>query len=77
MVKVKPVPFRLLTARRITDTRASCYADPRLFEEWDTLSKDAKLEFIKNGPVPCEGGGTPGQWCDSCRFGHVDAPDDV
>jgi len=73
----KRIPFRLATARRQTDTRVECFADPELFKPWGEMSSKAKQEFDVNGPIPCEGGGLPGLWCDGCRFGHVNEPDDV
>lgn len=68
--------YRMDEPRRETDTRAECYADERLFLPWDDMPKAIQNEFTKNGPIPCEGGGVPGQWCDACRFGVVHAPED-
>lgn len=51
---------------------ATCYAAPVLFIRWDDMPKGAKDEFDRNGPIPCEGGGTPGEWCEQCRFGQVE-----
>lgn len=68
--------FLLKEPRCITDTRAYCYASPELFKSWASMSKAARKEFDKNGPIPCEGGGIPGQWCDMCRFGTVDEPEE-
>lgn len=50
---------------------ADCFADKSLFLPWENLSRAAKNEFDKNGPVPCEGGGIPGEWCSNCRFGKL------
>ncbi len=62
--------------RHETVTLASCHASPKLFIEWDKMSKAAKNEFETNGPIPCEGGGVPGFWCDGCRFGKIGDPED-
>lgn len=40
----------------------SCYASPELFKpRWDDLSLEAKDEVEKNGSLPCDGGGVPGE----------------
>ena len=75
-MKTKQQPFRLDTARRTTTVRCRCMADPCLFLPWEALSAAAKKEFHKNGGIPCEGGGLPGEWCAGCRFGVVDEPED-
>ncbi len=69
--------FRLKTIRRETSSIAECYASPDLFVDWDKASKAAKNEFEVNGPIPCEGGGLPGFWCEGCRFGGLLPPEDV
>ena len=51
---------------------AECLADPGLFLDWDEMTSEARDEFDVNGPIPCEGGGVPGEWCEQCRFGEVD-----
>jgi len=61
--------FRLSTIRRKAELEAQCFADPELFKPWDQMTAAAKSEFDKNGPIPCEGGGVPGEWCNGCRFG--------
>jgi hypothetical protein len=48
-----------------------CFASQKLFGDWDDLSTAARKEFVTNGPIPCEGGGVPGEWCANCRFGEV------
>lgn len=68
--------FRQLRARRVTITRAECFAKPVLFQPWDDMPKAAQREFETNGPIPCEGGGLPGPWCGDCRFGSVESPED-
>lgn len=52
-------------------TRAYCYADEQLFLPWEEMNEKSRLEFTLNGPIPCEGGGVPGFWCEACRFGHI------
>ena len=63
------------TPRMSADVRCVCYASPKLFVPWEQLSTAAKNEFVRNGPIPCEGGGVPGSWCGECRFGLVHAPE--
>ena len=71
----KKIPFRRRTVRCTTDTRAYCFADPKLFFPWDELNEKARDEFDTNGPIPCEGGGVAVSWCADCRFGKVDEPE--
>lgn len=49
-----------------------CTADDDLFGEWDDLPDHARQEYEDNGPVPCDGGGVPGEWCTRCRFGRTE-----
>lgn len=58
-------------ARSVTELSCLCYADPQLFVPAEKLSKAALAEFRVNGPIPCEGGGVPGEWCGNCRFGKI------
>lgn len=55
--------------RAEADIRFKCHADPVLFKPWEEMPKKAQNEFTRNGPIPCEGGGVPGEWCLQCRFG--------
>lgn len=71
MAKKTKIPFRLTQIRDSADLQAQCYADLVLFEPWDKMTEDARDEFTKNGPIPCEGGGVPGEWCADCRFGKL------
>ena len=66
--------FKQKSPRESTNTLVECYAKPILFEPWENLSEEVKYEFMTNGPIPCEGGGVPGMWCDGCRFGKVYEP---
>jgi hypothetical protein len=66
--------FRQKQPRAESEIIATCYAKPVLFMELDDMPQDAKDEFEKNGPIPCEGGGVPGVWCNRCRFGEVSDP---
>lgn len=63
------------TPRSTCNQDFHCYAANELFLPWDQLSQRAKDEFDNNGPIPCEGGGVPGPWCDNCRFGSIGEPD--
>lgn len=56
-------------------TFAECFAAPELFQPWEQMTKAARREFSVNGPIPCEGGGVPGEWCARCRFGKVGEPE--
>jgi hypothetical protein len=71
------VQFRQSKPRRQTDVRCQCFADPVLFVGWEKMPDSARNEFNQNGPIPCEGGGLPGEWCQGCRFGAVLPPEDV
>lgn len=62
----KVVPWREATVR------CRCHASHELFLPYERLSDQVKEEFTVNGPIPCEGGGMPGEWCVHCRFGEVD-----
>jgi hypothetical protein len=46
-----------------------CHARDSLFGPWEDMTAADRNEFIENGPIPCEGGGVPGSWCENCRFG--------
>ena len=63
--------YRKTTKRATAEIVADCFADPRLFVGWDKMTDAERNEFTVNGPIPCEGGGIPGTWCDGCRFGEV------
>lgn len=65
--KKQPRSERLLSCR--------CFADPVLFRQWEHMPQEARDEFKNNGPIPCEGGGVPGEWCAGCRFGRVESED--
>ena len=67
--------FRQKFPREESDVRCQCFAKSDLFLDWDDMSLAAKNEFARNGPIPCEGSGTPGIWCDGCRFGKVLKPE--
>ena len=69
--------FRQKKPRLETDVRCQCFADPVLFLKSEDLPKNAIAEFKKNGPIPCEGSGWPGVWCEGCRFGKVLPPEGV
>lgn len=70
-------PFLLSKPRLSTNVRCDCHADAELFLPWEKLSTAAKREFSKNGPIPCEGGGMPGEWCVGCRFGVIFSPETI
>lgn len=63
--------FRIKEPRAKSTLEAECYAHPRLFLPYEQLNKAERREFDTNGPIPCEGGGTPGEWCNGCRFGGL------
>jgi hypothetical protein len=67
------VSYRLPDARYqvVYSFEASCYADPALFQPWEQLTAVQQDEFDLHGAIPCDGGGLPGEWCRSCRFGTV------
>lgn len=65
--------YRNNNARAKATLVAECYADPCLFRA--DLTRDEMNEFVVNGPIPCEGGGVPGEWCDGCRFGQLEVID--
>lgn len=58
--------------REISFWECACHAPEDLIGEWDVLSDAAKQEFEDNGPIPCEGNGWTGPWCEGCRFGSVE-----
>lgn len=66
--------FLLKKPRRIETilVTSTCFAAPVLFISWDEMPQTAREEFNTNGPIQCEGGGVPGEWCESCRFGKVE-----
>lgn len=68
MTKPKRQPFRNDSPRAIATLEIPCMADPMLFRRWEDMPPKARKEFEKNGPIPCEGGGVPGEWCLGCRF---------
>jgi|CXWL01.1.fsa_nt_gi hypothetical protein len=69
--------FKRRFPRLTTQVLCECFAKDVLFKPWDKMPKSAQEEFEKNGPIPCEGGGVPGQWCERCRFGKVREPETV
>lgn len=54
-----------------------CHAPLVLKKPWEQLKPSAKAEFTKNGPIPCEGGFAPGEWCEQCRFGGKGVQEDA
>lgn len=68
-------PFRTKTPRKTTATVAKCFGDPQLFER--EITPAVRAEMAKNGPIPCAGGGVPGVWCETCRFGVVADPIEI
>lgn len=77
MAKQKPNPFRMTTPTRATRIECTCFADPVLFLDWDEVPAEAQNEISVNGPIPCEGGGLPGEWCQDCRFGKLSDPEEL
>ena len=67
-------PYRTATPRmtQIYTLTASCFADPRLAMAWEAMGEAERDEFEQHGPIPCDGGFMPGEWCGDCRFGHVE-----
>ena len=65
------VPYRMATPRRVVTYTydARCYIDPALVKPWEAYSEAEQAEFDDHGSIPCEGGFTPGIWCEECRFG--------
>jgi hypothetical protein len=70
-------PFRQKKPRASSAVRCDCHAKPVLFRPWEKMPEAAKREFKINGPIPCEGGGIPGEWCAGCRFGKVYEPEAI
>lgn len=60
--------------RSVVLVRVACHAAPGLFLPWERMTVAAQREFETNGPIPCEGGGAPGEWCAGCRFGEINEP---
>ena len=57
--------------RAFTDVRFECHADEGYFpENYDDIPEDLQDELELNGGFPCDGGGYPGEWCGTCRFGQ-------
>jgi len=69
------INYRRTELRAECKVHCLCYADPQLFLPWENLTPAVKREFQVNGPLPCEGGGVPGEWCGECRFGSVQSID--
>ena len=67
--------FKTAMPREIGTIQVQCFAKPVLFGKWDEMPQAARDEFANNGPIPCEGGGKLGTWCDGCRFGSVSQAD--
>lgn len=67
-------PYRTATPCRILiyTVTAACCADPRLAVPWEAMGEAEQDEFAQHGPIPCDGGFMPGEWCGGCRFGHVE-----
>lgn len=65
------IAFLQETPRASQGLVAHCYAMPALFLPWEELSPAARQEFTTHGPIPCEGSGAVGVWCQSCRFGEL------
>lgn len=72
---MKANPFRQKAPRCTATVRCQCFAKSVLFLSWESMPEEARVEFKENGPIPCEGGGVPGEWCGDCRFGKVRAPE--
>lgn len=71
MAKKKRDFSELLTnkPRAVKTIEFQCFASPKFFLAWEDTPQIVKDEIKANGPVPCEGGGVVGAWCESCRFG--------
>ena len=67
-------PYRTTTPRMtlIYTLTAQCFVDPLLAMPWEAMGEAEQHEFEQNGPIPCEGGFVPGEWCGDCRFGLVE-----
>lgn len=56
-------------ARSIGEVVIACHAPDDYFE--DDISDEVDAECAANGPIPCEGGGYVGLWCQDCRFSKI------
>lgn len=45
-----------------------CHAPEGYFLAWEKVPDEFKAEIEDAGPIPCEGGGAIGTWCEDCRF---------
>ena len=67
--------YRQTRPRSIAMLTVECFAAPALFKPWEKMTAGQQNEFAANGPIPCEGGGLPGEWCAGCRFGKISEPE--
>lgn len=56
--------------------RFNCHAREGYFLPWEDIPQDIKDELDRNGGIPCEGEGAPGDWCTRCRFGSYERLED-
>jgi hypothetical protein len=62
-----------MARKSIVTLEIRCSANEDYFT--DTIPDEVNAELIANGPIPCEGQGYLGYWCDECRFGRVQVVD--
>lgn len=68
--KPKPIkPPLTKDSRSDTIIKFSCHAPAYYFLATEVVPKKCWDEIRSNGPLPCSGGGVPGEWCMRCRFG--------
>jgi hypothetical protein len=58
------------TCRRWSDIRIFCEAPEEIIGQ--DIAPEILDRYTYSFPLPCEGGGEPGQWCDSCYWSGVE-----
>lgn len=67
------IRFKLDTPRTFANTVVECYGSPELFEQ--NPSREVEDACMQDGPIPCEGSGVLGLYCQDCRFGLIEVTD--
>jgi hypothetical protein len=62
-------------ARATITYECQCTCPPAMFRKWEDIPQDVRDMIPANG-LPCDGGGTPGEWCKDCKWGKVEECDE-
>ncbi|GAG77358.1 unnamed protein product [marine sediment metagenome] len=67
-----------MTRRNRTMYLYDCHAPPEAIDrDWHNMPGRIKNTILEMSGLRCDGGGVPGPWCESCKWGKTDIEQNV